>query len=78
MVGRRGWTDGAYDGYICDLAMDPDFQKLGIGERLLERARAMSPEIQWILRASEIARDYYAHLGWLRVENGWFWPRKAW
>ena len=19
----RGWTDGAYDGYVCDLAIDP-------------------------------------------------------
>ena len=31
----RGWTDGAYDGYVCDLAVDSDFQKQGIGRELL-------------------------------------------
>ena len=25
----RGWTDSAFDGYICDLAIHPQYQKLG-------------------------------------------------
>jgi ribosomal protein S18 acetylase RimI-like enzyme len=75
----RGWTDGAYDGYVCDLAIHPDYQRdRGIGRALLERIRRGRPEVQWVLRASVIAKDYYKHLGWLPIENGWFWPREPW
>ena len=73
----RGWTDGAFDGYVCDLAVEPDFQQQGIGRQLLEACRAAaSAEVQWVLRASIIATDYYAHLGWTRIENGWDWKRE--
>lgn len=68
----RGWTDGAYHGYICDLAIAPGLQKAGIGRRLLAMALEMSPRIEWILRASVIAKDYYRHVGWERIDNGWF------
>jgi GNAT superfamily N-acetyltransferase len=71
----RGWTDGAYDGYVCDLAVAPEFQKLGVGRELLNRAATQNPRIQWILRASKIAVEYYSHLGWQKIENGWAWPR---
>ena len=71
----RGWTDNAFDGYICDLAVHPDFQKRGIGVRLLDRAREGKPEVQWILTASTIAKEYYSHLGWIKIENGWKIPR---
>jgi len=74
----RGWTDGAYDGYICDLAIDPDHQKWGIGRELLDRARTAYPEVQFVLRASKIAERYYEHLGWKKIENGWYSPRPEW
>jgi ribosomal protein S18 acetylase RimI-like enzyme len=73
----RGWTDGAYDGYVCDLAVDPDHQNQGVGRELLRRCVSESPEVQWVLRASVIAADYYAHLGWTRIENGWVLERKV-
>ena len=73
----RGWTDGAFDGYICDLAVHPDFQRLGVGRTLLDKARADRPHVQFVLRASQIAREYYQHLGWQKIENGWFQPRKS-
>jgi ribosomal protein S18 acetylase RimI-like enzyme len=72
----RGWIDGAFDGYVCDLAVHPDYQKQGVGARLLEMARAGRPEVQWVLRASKIAVDYYHHLGWQKIENGWFCARE--
>lgn len=71
----RGWTDRAYDGYICDLAIDPDYQKQGVGRELLRRVTAQGPRIQWVLRASKIASEYYSHLGWQKIENGWYQPR---
>lgn len=73
----RGWTDYNYDGYVCDLAVHPDFQKLGLGKDLLERAQSLGrPDVQWVLQASVIAQDYYVHVGWHKIENGWKWPRE--
>lgn len=74
----RGWTDYAFNGYICDLAVHPDLQRHGIGKELLDRALTLgAPEVMWILRAVPIAKDYYAHLGWQKVEDGWMRPRGA-
>lgn len=72
----RGWTDGAYVGYISDLAVDPDLQKSGIGKELLNRAVKVNPEVQFVLLASKLASDYYSHIGWSKIENGWYMPRK--
>ncbi len=74
----RGWTDFAHDGYVCDLAIHPAFQKSGVGRRLLDLAQGLGEGIQWVLLASPLARDYYAHLGWERIEVGWQLPRKGW
>jgi ribosomal protein S18 acetylase RimI-like enzyme len=71
----RGWHDGAFDGYICDLAVHPDYQKQGVGAKLLELAREGLPEVQWVLTASRFAAEYYRHVGWQKIENGWKWPR---
>lgn len=73
----RGWTDGAFDGYICDLAIDPAYQKLGIGRELLQRVVSSNRQVQFVLRASQIAREYYKHVGWSPIENGWFNPRES-
>ncbi len=73
----RGWTDYNYDGYVCDLAVHPDFQKHGLGRDLLERVQSLGrPDVQWVLQASVIAQDYYVHVGWQKIENGWKWPRE--
>lgn len=73
----RGWTDGAFDGYVCDLAVHPEFQQSGVGRALLDQVRAERPQVQFVLRASQIAREYYQHLGWQKIENGWFQPRQS-
>lgn len=73
----RGWTDGAFDGYICDLAIDPKYQKHGIGKELLRRVVTSNRKVQFVLRASQIAREYYKHVGWSAIENGWFVPREG-
>lgn len=73
----RGWTDYAYDGYVCDLAVHPDFQKHGLGKDLLDRAQSLGrPDVQWVLQASVTAEKYYEHIGWQKIENGWKWPRE--
>ncbi|MBI1752999.1 MAG: GNAT family N-acetyltransferase [Acidobacteria bacterium] len=74
----RGWTDFAFDGYICDLAIHPACQKTGVGRRLLDLAVELGEGVQWVLLASPIAKDYYAHVGWAKVENGWKAVREGW
>lgn len=74
----RGWTDFAFDGYVCDLAVHPAFQNRGVGRRLLEMARELGEGICWILMASALAADYYGHLGWQPVDNGWKLARSPW
>jgi ribosomal protein S18 acetylase RimI-like enzyme len=72
----RGWTDGAYDGYVSDLAVDGSRQKQGIGRELLARVIAhYGQEVQWVLRSSPVAANYYQRLGWQKVSNGWNWLR---
>jgi GNAT superfamily N-acetyltransferase len=57
----------------------PDYQKQGIGRELLARVAAhYGDQVQWVLRASPIAANYYEHIGWKKIENGWFLERRAW
>jgi GNAT superfamily N-acetyltransferase len=72
----RAWTDDGFLSYIADLAVHPDYQRRGIGKELLERARATSPEVTFILNAAPEAADYYRHIGWTKIENGWLWRRE--
>ena len=74
----RGWTDFVYDGYVCDLAIHPGFQKAGVGRRLLDLAQGLGEGIQWMLLASPLARNYYEHLGWERLDNAWELARGGW
>ncbi len=67
----RGWTDGAFDGYVCDLAVHPEYQKTGVGRRLLDLLAPEYPDVRWILLASPLAKDYYAHVGWTALDNAW-------
>lgn len=67
----RGWTDFAFDGYVCDLAIHPAHQKAGIGKRLLEEAQSLGQGVRWVLLASPLAKDYYAHVGWSALNNAW-------
>jgi hypothetical protein len=47
-----------------------------VGRELLRHAIEIKPEIQSVLSASKIVSGYYAHLGWQKIENVWFWPRQ--
>ena len=67
----RGWTDGAFDGYVCDLAIHPQYQKTGVGRCLLDLLAPDYPDVRWILLASPLAKDYYAHVGWSALDNAW-------
>ena len=72
----RAWSDGAFFGYIADLAVHPDHQRCGIGRELLRRAVASNVEVQFLLHAAPAAADYYGHIGWQARPNSWGWPRE--
>jgi GNAT superfamily N-acetyltransferase len=74
----RGFTDGVYDGFICDLAVHRDYHKHGIGKELMRLVIEPTPEVQWVLLASPLAKDYYGHVGWTHSPSCWIRARGGW
>ena len=73
----RGWCDGAFDGFVSDLAVHPDWQGSGIGRALLDCLSEYGEGIQWTLHASPLAREYYAKVGWTAPASPWILPRRG-
>ena len=68
----RALTDYAYCTYLSDLAVDQDFQRLGIGKELIRRTHAAaSLQTTLILLAAPKAATYYPHIGMTRHESCW-------
>jgi GNAT superfamily N-acetyltransferase len=71
----RVLTDGVLYSYLCDLAVEPDVQRLGVGKALINEVLERCKGTELVLRDSDISAGYYAHLGFKRVRNAWV--RKA-
>jgi len=67
----RVLTDGVQVSYLCDLAVEPDVQGLGVGKRLVERVLELCAGTELILRDSSLSAGFYEKLGFVRVENAW-------
>jgi len=67
----RGWTDGVFDGYVCDLAVHPRYQQQGVGKGLMALLFPEYPEVRWVLLAAPLAKDYYGRVGWEPLDNAW-------
>jgi GNAT superfamily N-acetyltransferase len=67
----RVLTDGVLYSYLCDLAVEPDVQGLGIGRRLIEAVLERCKGTELVLRDSDISSGFYARLGFTRVPNAW-------
>lgn len=73
----RALTDWSYCCYLSDLAVDVEFQKQGIGRRLMDVLRGkLDDRIMVLLLAAPEAADYYSKLGFEHVPNGWMLARK--
>jgi ribosomal protein S18 acetylase RimI-like enzyme len=68
----RALTDFVYCTYLSDLAVDRDFQKLGIGKELIRQVKLETPQAKLILLAAPNAKDYYPNIGMTRHENCYF------
>ncbi|MFO0890349.1 MAG: GNAT family N-acetyltransferase [Isosphaeraceae bacterium] len=74
----RAITDFAYCTYLSDLAVDRDYQRQGIGKRLIQLTHeAAGLQTHLILLAAPLARSYYPHIGMQSHDSCWMIPREA-
>jgi len=68
----RVLSDGVINSYLCDLAVEPDVQGLGVGKALIKQVVERCTGTELLLRDSDISTGYYARLGFKQVSNAWF------
>ena len=72
----RSLTDFCYACYLADLAVDGNYQKAGIGKRLVEATREIiGEETMLLLLSAPAAMGYYPKIGMNAVGNGFIIPR---
>ncbi len=68
----RSLTDFAYVAYLADLAVDQEYQRLGIGKQLIEETKSrLGPECMIVLLAAPKANEYYEHIGFEHNPRAW-------
>jgi predicted N-acetyltransferase YhbS len=68
----RTLTDWSYVAYLADLAVDIDYQRRGIGVRLVEETRrALGPRSHIVLLAAPAAVGYYPKIGFTHHPRAW-------
>jgi N-acetylglutamate synthase-like GNAT family acetyltransferase len=67
----RALTDFCYCCYLSDLAVRKEYQKEGIGKKLIELTKStIGDQAMLLLLSAETAMDYYPKVGFQKVENG--------
>ena len=73
----RSLCDFAYTCYLSDLAVDAEFQKMGIGKELIDKTRECAgPDCNLILLSADGAMEYYPKIGFSRITRGFFLDRE--
>jgi GNAT superfamily N-acetyltransferase len=73
----RALTDFVWCCYLADLAVRKDFQKAGVGRKLVELTREKVTEQSMVLLLSvPDALGYYPKIGMEKVENGFIFNRQ--
>ncbi|HLA63430.1 MAG TPA: GNAT family N-acetyltransferase [Rhodothermales bacterium] len=67
----RVLTDGVEVAYLCDLAVEPDVQGLGVGKRLIDGVLERCRGAELVLRDSSLSHEFFSHLGFAPVANAW-------
>ncbi len=71
----RSVTDFEYCCYLSDLAVDTEYQKQGIGKKLIELTRTrLGPRANLILLAAPKAQQYYPRIGFEQHPSAWILP----
>ena len=73
----RAHTDFSFCCYLADLAVDENYQKLGIGKKLIDLTHETATfETTLILLSAPAAIDYYPKIGMEKSENCFIIQRK--
>lgn len=73
----RSLTDYAYCCYLSDLAVDKEYQGLGIGKEMVHRTQAViGDEVSLILLSAPGAMSYYPAIGFTHADNAFIIKRK--
>jgi predicted N-acetyltransferase YhbS len=68
----RTLTDFAYVAYLADLAVDEQYQRTGIGKRLISETQLrLEPNCMIVLLAAPKANEYYEHIGFEHNPRAW-------
>jgi ribosomal protein S18 acetylase RimI-like enzyme len=68
----RALTDFAFCCYVSDLGVHADYQRRGIGRRMLQLIRQkLGDEVMILLLSAPEAMAYYPRVGFVKVENAW-------
>jgi GNAT superfamily N-acetyltransferase len=65
----RSLSDFAFCTYLSDLAVDEQYQRMGIGIRLIKETKLHAPVAKLILLAAPAAVDYYPKTGMTRFTH---------
>ncbi len=67
----RSLTDFSFCCYLSDLAVRKEYQKYGIGKKLIGLIKErIGDQTMLLLLSAPTAMDYYPKAGFLKVENG--------
>lgn len=68
----RSVTDFSYCCYLSDLAVDVNYQRIGIGKKLQALTQEqLGPKCKLILLAAPMANSYYEHIGFTNNPRCW-------
>ena len=71
----RAITDFFWVAYVGDLDVNPKFQRVGLGKKLIIKLRnELSDACELLLLVTPSAVGYYPHIGFLRENRGWVLP----
>ena len=71
----RTFDDGKYYATICDVAIDPSFQKMGIGTTIVQNLQLrLEGFLFTTLTAAPEKHGFYEKLGWKRQISAFIWP----
>ncbi len=70
-------TDFAWIAYLSQLAVNPQFQGMGVGRKLLDLMRSeLGEEVTLVVHSAEKASDFYQRAGFEPYSNVFRIPRK--
>lgn len=74
----RTIDDGIYYGHIVDVVVHPDYQKQGLGTKIVEYLRSQMKGYNFItLTAAPGKSEFYEKIGWKKQKTAYLWPKDS-